>query len=165
MSASSRKCEDYIGFVRQEAYRLKRRLPPQVHADDLFAAGLVGAWRALERYDGRMSFWAYFQKRIHYAMIDELRRTQWAPRRTPQPEFDRTYPLHDALDPKPVNGQRIEAEDELHSRKRKLDAREKAVLLLHFREGMTLKQIAAVFGISESRMCQLVKEAQQKARE
>ncbi len=69
-------------LVKKIAYHLKGRLPPSVQVDDLIQAGLIGLLDAAGQYDPRQgaSFETYASIRIRGAMLDELRRNDWAPK-------------------------------------------------------------------------------------
>jgi len=72
----------YAPLVKRIAYHLKARLPATVIVDDLLQAGMVGLLEASRKYDsGRgASFETYAGIRIRGAMLDELRRNDWAPK-------------------------------------------------------------------------------------
>lgn len=74
--------ERYSTLVRRVAYHLVGRLPSSVDVDDLIQAGMLGLLEAAGRYTGERgaSFETYAGIRIRGAMLDELRRTDWAPR-------------------------------------------------------------------------------------
>ena len=65
----------HLGLVRRQALLMARRLPPSVTVDELAAAGVVGLWQAVERFDaGRgVPFAAYARRRIQGEMLDYLR--------------------------------------------------------------------------------------------
>jgi RNA polymerase sigma factor FliA len=69
-------------LVKKIAYHLIGRLPPSVQVDDLIQAGLIGLLDAAGQYDPRQgaSFETYASIRIRGAMLDELRRNDWAPK-------------------------------------------------------------------------------------
>lgn len=69
-------------LVKRIAYHLASRLPPSVQPDDLIQAGMIGLLEAARNYNpGRgASFETYAGIRIRGAMIDEIRRGNWAPR-------------------------------------------------------------------------------------
>jgi RNA polymerase sigma factor for flagellar operon FliA len=69
-------------LVKRIAYYLAGRLPPQVEVDDLIQAGMIGLIEAAQNYTaGRgASFETYAGFRIRGAMLDALRRLDWAPR-------------------------------------------------------------------------------------
>jgi RNA polymerase sigma factor for flagellar operon FliA len=69
-------------LVKRIAYHLMSRLPPSVQADDLIQAGMIGLLEASRNYDSGQgaSFETYAGIRIRGAMLDEIRRNDWAPR-------------------------------------------------------------------------------------
>lgn len=69
-------------LVKKIAYHLMGRLPASVQVDDLIQAGLIGLLDAAGQYDPRQgaSFETYASIRIRGAMLDELRRNDWAPK-------------------------------------------------------------------------------------
>lgn len=69
-------------LVKRIAFHLKSRLPPSVQTDDLIQAGMIGLLEASRNYDARQgaSFETYAGIRIRGAMLDEIRRSDWAPR-------------------------------------------------------------------------------------
>lgn len=69
-------------LVKRIAYHLMSRLPPCVQADDLIQAGMMGLLEAARNYDATQgaSFETYAGIRIRGAMLDEIRKNDWAPR-------------------------------------------------------------------------------------
>nr|WP_286719420.1 RNA polymerase sigma factor FliA [Thalassolituus sp. UBA2009] len=83
------KKHDYEQLVREHATLVKRiahhligRLPDSVQLDDLIQAGMIGLLEAARKYDGGKgaSFETYAGIRIRGAMLDEIRKGDWAPR-------------------------------------------------------------------------------------
>ena len=72
----------HAALVKRIAYHLMSRLPPSVQADDLIQAGMIGLLEASRNYDSGQgaSFETYAGIRIRGAMLDEIRRNDWAPR-------------------------------------------------------------------------------------
>ena len=72
----------YAQLVRRIAYHLMSRLPPTVQADDLIQSGMIGLLEASRNYNAEQgaSFETYAGIRIRGAMLDEMRRGDWAPR-------------------------------------------------------------------------------------
>jgi RNA polymerase sigma factor FliA len=72
----------YRPLVKRIAYHLLSRLPSSIQADDLVQAGLIGLLEADKHYDPAQgaSFETYAGIRIHGAMLDEIRRSDWVPR-------------------------------------------------------------------------------------
>jgi RNA polymerase sigma factor for flagellar operon FliA len=74
--------EQHTSLVRRIAYHLASRLPATVQADDLIQSGMIGLLEASRNYDPShgASFETYAGIRIRGAMLDEIRRQDWAPR-------------------------------------------------------------------------------------
>lgn len=72
----------YAQLVRRIAYHLMSKLPPTVQADDLIQSGMIGLLEAARNYNPGQgaSFETYAGIRIRGAMLDEIRRGDWAPR-------------------------------------------------------------------------------------
>jgi RNA polymerase sigma factor for flagellar operon FliA len=72
----------HAGLVKRIAYHLAGRLTPSVEVDDLIQAGMLGLLQAASHYadDRGASFETYAGIRIQGAMIDALRKLDWAPR-------------------------------------------------------------------------------------
>ncbi len=74
--------EKYGYLVKRIAHHLLARLPDSVQIDDLMQAGMLGLLESLSKYDPAKgaSFETYAGIRIRGAMLDEMRRGDWAPR-------------------------------------------------------------------------------------
>lgn len=64
-----------LPIVRRLAFRLARRLPPNVDVGDLIGAGTEGLLKAIEAYDETSAarFETYAELRVRGAILDELR--------------------------------------------------------------------------------------------
>ncbi len=64
-----------LPIVRRLAFRLARRLPPNVEVDDLIGAGNEGLIKAVAAFEptSEARFESYAERRIRGAMLDELR--------------------------------------------------------------------------------------------
>jgi RNA polymerase sigma factor for flagellar operon FliA len=72
---------DSLPFIKYTAYRLARRLPPQMDVEDLISVGIMGLLDALQRFEeGRVKINTFVEHRIRGAMLDELRSQDWVPR-------------------------------------------------------------------------------------
>ncbi len=80
--ARERLILDHAELVQRIAYHLVSRLPASVQVDDLIQAGTIGLIEAAQKYDPSQgaSFDTYAGIRIRGAMLDEIRRNDWAPR-------------------------------------------------------------------------------------
>jgi RNA polymerase sigma factor for flagellar operon FliA len=74
--------DQYAPLVARIAHHLRARLPASVQADDLIQAGMLGLLEAARRFEDNRgaSFETYAGIRIRGAMLDEIRRGDWAPR-------------------------------------------------------------------------------------
>jgi len=74
--------EQHAILVKRIAYHLIARLPHTVDVDDLIQTGMIGLLDAAQHYDTTQgaSFETYAGIRIRGAMLDEIRRNDWAPR-------------------------------------------------------------------------------------
>lgn len=74
--------EQHADLVKRIAHHLKSRLPANIQVDDLIQAGMLGLLDALKGYDAQKgaSFETFAGIRIRGAMLDEVRRGDWAPR-------------------------------------------------------------------------------------
>jgi RNA polymerase sigma factor for flagellar operon FliA len=145
----------YAPLVKFIVYRKIGELPANCGVDDLVSAGLEALIRSIDRYDPQKgaTLEQFAWTRIHGAVIDELRRNDWAPRslrrwerdmRRVQKEFRAIHgrgpsaaELADALNMTPA---------ELAARERDLVASDVTSLnsLVLQREGGTLEQIDAL---------------------
>lgn len=80
--SKSELVEQHAALVRRIAYHLIARLPPSVEVEDLIQAGMIGLLDASHQFDASQgaSFETYAGIRIRGAMLDEIRRNDWAPR-------------------------------------------------------------------------------------
>jgi len=88
--------EQHAGIVQRIAYHLSARLPASVLIDDLIQAGLIGLMDAVNLYDPSQgaSFETYAAIRIRGAMLDELRRCDWAPKSVHRRSRDMMSAVH-----------------------------------------------------------------------
>jgi RNA polymerase sigma factor for flagellar operon FliA len=211
----------HLPLVGRVIERMKASLPSHVDADDLKSVGVIGLVNAARsfRADQGSAFSTYATLRIRGAVLDELRRMDWMPRRArakakelkeavnqleqrlgrlaTEGEVAEAMSLSmeeysDLLDEvRPItclelDGLASEEDDEttLHeliaddsqttapelleqkellalmaARIQQLPDMQKKVLALYYFEEMRLAEIARVFGVTESRICQIHTQA------
>src|SRR5271156_1614807 len=73
---------EFLPWARRFASACAAKLPSHLDRDDLQSAGVLGYLRAASRYDVAKgaSFRGFCAVRIRGAVLDELRRWDWAPR-------------------------------------------------------------------------------------
>jgi RNA polymerase sigma factor FliA len=212
----------YLPLVRKIAYHLVSRLPDFIHAEDLVQAGVIGLVESYQNYDPSKGavFATYARIRVRGAMIDELRRGDWAPRSvhrstrslnqaihklesqsgTPCSLQDLATELNLSIEEvskiiQDTHGKKILSYDEsgvdgdqfslslfgspsspldgtLISQQQtvlaecinQLPEREKAVVIFHYHHDYSLKHIAEILNLSESRVSQIMAESVVKLR-
>src|SRR5215212_6416877 len=72
----------FAPLVKYIVYKKLRELPARCEAEDFIACGLEALIHSIERYDPQKgaTLEQYAWTRIHGAVLDELRRQDWAPR-------------------------------------------------------------------------------------
>ncbi|MCU7837376.1 MAG: RNA polymerase sigma factor FliA [gamma proteobacterium symbiont of Taylorina sp.] len=214
--------EKYTPLVKKIAYHLMARLPAEIHIDDIIQSGLIGLLDASKQYDPRQGaqFETYATIRIRGAILDEVRRSDWAPKSVHKKARDLTAAMQeierrtgrDARDMevaqemgigmdeyyqilKDGNSCRMLSFDDLETddtqslgifedRKNnvvndildeefklhlaqaiaELPEREKIVMSLYYDTEMNLKEVGVLMGVSESRVSQLLSQAQLRLR-
>jgi RNA polymerase sigma factor for flagellar operon FliA len=73
---------EHLPQVRLIARRIHERLPESVSVEDLVSDGIIGLIRAIDRYDPahNVKLKTYAEHKIRGAILDSLRRLDWAPR-------------------------------------------------------------------------------------
>ncbi len=169
--------------------REMRRLPRCVDPRDLRAAGMAALLAAIRHsvHSSEEMFVAYAQIRIRGAIMDELRRIDWSPRRRKQEPGaaargeatsaplrivgigeldDREGQLRQPTTFDSPLDEVIRRRDsaDLRTAVRSLPAREAEVVRLRYFEEMPSKAIAAVLRVSEARVSQINASATRKLR-
>ncbi|HZO36557.1 MAG TPA: FliA/WhiG family RNA polymerase sigma factor [Solirubrobacteraceae bacterium] len=80
----------YSPLVRSIAFEKVREVPSYLDVDDLVSAGIIGLIEAIERWDPTKGVVLanFAWSRVHGAILDELRKQDWAPRRLRRRERD-----------------------------------------------------------------------------
>ena len=214
--------ERYAPLVKKIAYHLLARLPAGIHIDDIIQTGLIGLLDASKHYDPRQGaqFETYATIRIRGAMLDEVRRSDWAPKSVHKKTRDLTAAMQEierrtGRDPRDIevaqemgialdeyyqilkdsNSCRMlsfddletddtqslgifedrqsnvvselvdeEFQQQLSQAISELPEREKMVMSLYYDTEMNLKEVGLLVGVSESRVSQLLSQAQFRLR-
>jgi len=210
--------ERYLPLVRNVVDRIKLTLPTHIDADDLYSVGITGLMAAVRKYDPDQgnTFAGYAATRIRGAILDELRRMDWCPRRVrararkhkeainaleqrlgraatedeicrdlgmSRKEYadwlDESRPVtFVAIDYAGDNGEsegaslhEFLADESIVTGREKVEKQEllelltqriaglpdipRKILAMYYFENMRLAEIAAVYGLTESRICQI----------
>src|SRR5579875_496521 len=172
----------YLPLVRRVVQRLAARKPPHIELDDLVSWGIVGLLDPIGKYDPAKEalFSTYAQFRIRGAILDHLRSLDWVPRSVRQKASLGEMSLFSLEDlgfgsgeerlKSGQNGDEGEADPlrALLSHERvhlvaeaiqHLPERERIVVTLYYHEELTMKEVGAVLGLTESRVSQLHSQA------
>ncbi len=178
-------------LVRRIAESLARRLPSHVAVaalDDLVAAGMAALFNVLR--NGKLSsrtegFAFYLRVRLRGAMLDDLRKRDFLPRRTRKrgevsetEEIARTVVSLEDLSVSreraavsQVQDSPLDLAEAAATRTRLLRAvaslpdRERLIITMHYLEGVRFKEIGSLLGVSEPRISQLHSRAMDALRE
>lgn len=184
----------FLPSVRRIANRHIRRGPRASIADDIYSAGLEGLVRGVDRYDPQHGdAWAYLSRSIEGGILDFLRDQDhlsrdyrrkaketgveaWSRPRS----LDSTIissgggmrgrkltlldVLSDTAEPVDLTIERWQAAVAVNLAVRRLPARTRDILRLYYVDEMTQEAIGAAYGLTECRICQIIKEAHARIR-
>lgn len=87
--------ERYVPFVRRAAQHLKQRMP-RADRDDLEQAGMVGLIECVARFraENAATFETFIGHRVRGAMLDSVRKADWAPRSVNRAARDIAKAIH-----------------------------------------------------------------------
>ena len=144
-------------LVKRIAYHLAGRLPPSVEVTDLIQAGMLGLLEAAANYAANRgaSFETYAGIRIRGAMIDALRKLDWAPRSVHRKARAVASVIREIERQTGRDARDGEVAAKLGVPIEELPEREKLVMSLYYSDELNLKEIGAVLKVTESRVCQL----------
>lgn len=146
----------------------KKVVPRFVEREDLESAAVIGLIQAVERFDPERgnTFRTYAYWRIDGALQDYLRTAgQWRRRNKRKRRERQLLEWEGAPPPVEEPSAKLEREEsfERYSRLFLRDDREREMARLYYREDDPLHAVGAHFGITESRVCQILKIAESKA--
>jgi RNA polymerase sigma factor (sigma-70 family) len=154
--------EQNLDIARSVAFRLKRRFP-WVNMEDLHSYSRWGLTRAAGHFspDSGTPFVYFAPQKAFYLGIDAMREDKVVRRGTQGPattsharqnSLSSSNPLPDEVvdEHSADDMQRLEAKDYIVSLLGRLNDRDRQLLMLYYSDGMTFKEIAAVFDRSES---------------
>lgn len=167
-------------MVRRIALQLARTVPANVELDDLVQVGMIALHDSMGRYvdDGRARFESYASTRVRGAMLDELRRADPLTRKARREEraggasthvvsFEdlgaddvdvlELLPADESVDP--INQLKdLRMRQALVTAIEDLPERDRNVMSMYYEHDMKLREIGAVMGLTESRMCQVLRD-------
>lgn len=155
--------ERYVPLAKKMAYQKKSVLPNFIDVEDLESAAFMGLVEAANRFDESrgVAFSTFAYPRIFGAIHDWLREQGWGKRGEPLKvvSLDSTEnpsgdgQLKDTIEAKSEENY----EEMLEVVSNNLDEQAKDVLRYYFVDEFSMKEIGEKFGVSESRISQLIK--------
>jgi len=153
--------EQYVPLANKLAFQKKRTLPRHIDVEDLRSAAYFGLVEAASRYNPErgVAFSTFAYPRISGAIHDFLRQEGYGKRGeishviSLNGEADGEGELQDLLRAKPERND----EEFLEVVSFDLGAQAKEVLRLYFIDEHSMKEVGERFGVSESRVSQLIK--------
>jgi RNA polymerase sigma factor for flagellar operon FliA len=153
--------EHYSQLIRPVAVQIRRRLPRSVELADLLSFGACGLIGAVEDFDTSrgVRFWTFAEQRVRGAIYDGLRRQDWVPRRvrasSPAEQITRVGRFEPSQHDRSPCESPTDSLDVLRAVCRRFNQTERLIIILYYYEELTMKEIGATLGISESRVCQI----------
>ncbi len=154
--------EQYVPLAKKLAYQKKKVLPRFIDVEDLRSAAYMGLVEAASRYDNTLgvAFSTYAYPRISGAIHDYLRQQGYVK--------DGCYSTVRSLDAMISDDASLvdmiaskedtSAEECFDSMTVDLDDKAKSVLRHYFIDECSMKEVGQKFGVSESRISQLISE-------
>lgn len=171
----------YLHLISHAARRIRPPTWSLLEIEDLKQAGMLGLFEAIASFDPEKNirFTTFAQLRVRGSMIDHLRKFDWVPRdlrarerrgeittrkmvalsvlMPPGKQQEEDIPLLNLADQKaPPPDYRIQKQAFWESMCKQFSARDRQIFLLVYRDGKTMKQAGQQFGLSESRVSQVL---------
>ena len=171
MTTAQKLVEQYIPLANKLAYNKKKTLPNFVDIEELKSAAYMGLVEAASRFnpDLGVQFSTFAYPRVFGAIHDYLREMGWGKRSEPVQMYslDATIKTDDGecrqgdlLEAKKENN----SEDFMEVITITLDEQAERVLHHYFIDDLSLKEVGVKFGVSESRVSQLIKQYKDRIR-
>jgi RNA polymerase sigma factor FliA len=159
MCTTQKLVEDYVPLAVKLAYQKKRSLPQFISIDELKSAAYLGLTEAASRYDDTkgVQFSTYAYPRIQGAILDYLRELSWGNKEDQSVVCDlESLENCSGVEPQSSPEQLLEEISE------DLDEQAKTMMKFYFIDEFSMKEIGKKFGVSESRISQLISSYKQK---
>lgn len=160
----------YVPLANKLAYEKKRNLPNFIDVEDLKSAAYLGLVEAASRFDPSrgIAFSTFAYRRIFGAIQDYLREQGWLKRgdSTKVLSLDLVdndsddFALKDTIEAKPAD----DTEECFEVIASNLDEQAQSILRHYFIDEFSMKEVGEKFGISESRISQLIKQYKNQIR-
>ena len=160
----------YIPLANKIAFTKKKTLPRHVDVEELQSAAYMGLCEAANRFDEArgVTFSTFAYPRIVGAIVDYLREQSWGKRNDPKTAFSLDVSLaEDGIPLKDMIVSKLDAntEEMLEVVSRDLDGYAENVMRCYFIDECSMKEVGERFGVSESRICQLITKYKSRIKE
>lgn len=154
--------EKYIPLANKLAFDKKKTLPKFIDIEELQSAAYLGLTEAANRFDESrgISFSTFAYPRILGAIVDSLRQMGWGKRTDPKQAYSLNTPLGETGD---VSFQDMLSSPEEHNMDEMFEVishgfneQAEQVLRYYFIDECSMKEVGKKFGVSESRISQLI---------
>ena len=162
--------ERYIPLANKLAYQKKKSLPRFVDVEELKSAAYLGLVEAASRFDPErgVAFSTFAYPRVFGAIHDHLRAQGWGKKTEPRSAVSLDSEMSDSEGCvlKDTLEAKVERSDNefLEVVSQNLDKQAKAVLRYYFIDAYSMKEVGEKFGVSESRISQLIKRYKDQIR-
>lgn len=159
--------EKYVPLARKMAYQKKRVLPNFIDVEDLESAAFLGLVEAANRFkeDRGVAFSTFAYPRIFGAIHDWLREQGWGKRGEPLKIISLDFKSdenNDCLKDTIAIKERSNHEEMIEVVAYELDKQATDILRYYFVYEFSMKEIGEKFGVSESRISQLIKQYKER---
>lgn len=171
MTTTQQLIEKYIPLANKLAFDRKKTLPKFVDIEELQSAAYLGLTEAANRFDESrgISFSTFAYPRILGAIVDSLRQMGWGKRTDPKQAFSLDVPVSDEAD---MSLKDMLAAPEEHNINeifevisQGFDKQAEQVLRHYFIDECSMKEVGKKFGVSESRISQLISQYKMRIRD
>lgn len=160
--------EQYIPLANKLAFQKKRVLPAFIDIEDIKSAAYLGLVEAASKFDFDLgvSFSTFAYRRIFGAIHDHLRKDGFGKRG----EYLTSHSLNDRQEDGSCMQDSMKAKEDnnrdefLDLISVDLDNQAKEVIQYYFIDEYSMKEVGEKFGVSESRISQLIKSYKEKIR-
>jgi len=152
----------YVPLANKLAFDKKRNLPKHVDVEELQSAAYLGLVEAASRFDESkgIAFSTFAYPRISGAILDHLRQQSWGKRTDPKAAYSLDTPTSDddnvAMKDMLVAEEDSNADELLEMVSNEFDDQAQKVMKLYFIDDCSMKEVGEQFGVSESRISQLI---------
>lgn len=167
MTTAQLLVEKYVPLANKLARQKKKGLPNFIDFDELRSAAYMGLVEAASRFNEShgVSFSTYAYPRINGAIHDYLRELGWGKKNDPH----QAVSLDIFRDEEGCTGaELVESRSESNSEElfeeitHDLDQDAKVILRFYFIDELSMREVGDRFGVSESRISQLIKSYKQR---